>query len=115
MFGISIVSQGVLGKMRGKTEIGRNELRDHVETGELTVLVPIDPGINPWSVPRLFSLSRKQALELLDAVEDDGRIEYVLRSDRTIALMRRRNADPNDDGVLDRGTEPLPGDAHHPG
>jgi hypothetical protein len=103
------VTQGVLGDIRENGGLTAKSLRAHVEDGA-RLCVPIDPGVSPWLVPKTFELSQKQALELLDALDQSGlRVTYVVRSNGTIALIRRENAEPCDDAVHDRGPTPLPG------
>jgi hypothetical protein len=107
MFGLRNKAQGILDDIREKGGLDARSLRERVAKGDVTILV--EPRLNPWPVPRLFSLSRNQALELLDAVERENvRVDYVVRSDGTVALHRRDDADTGIDGLLAGGTRPLP-------
>lgn len=106
MFGLKVKAQGILGDIRTKGGLDAASLRERCGTGEITLLVPIDPQLNPWSVPRLFSLSRAQAVAYLDALEvaNNVRVGFVVRSDNTVALIRRDDADTGTDGLLAGGT-----------
>lgn len=84
------------------------DLRGFVERGETRLLVPIDPKISPWPLPKLFALDRSQALTLMSAFEQatdtQTRVAYLLRGDGTVALIRRDDADTGLDGVPAGGT-----------
>lgn len=106
MFGLKIKAQGILGDIRSKGGLDAASLRERVGSGEITLLVPIDPRLNPWPVSRLFSLSKHQALTYLEALEtaDHIRVDYIVRSDGTVALIRRDDADTGIDGLPAGGT-----------
>jgi hypothetical protein len=103
------LAQGVIGDIRESGELKPQTLREHLDRGA-RLLVPIDRGVSPWPGPKHFEISHKQAMTLVDAIEDAKvRVTFVLRSDGTIALIRRENAEPSDDAVHDREPEQVPG------
>jgi hypothetical protein len=71
-----------------------SDLYQIVEEGRARMVVPMDGRLSPWLVPKLFSLSRKQALELMTAIggasdEYCARVAWLIRSDGTITLVPR--------------------------
>jgi hypothetical protein len=104
------ISEGVLGDMReGTGELDVKSLLEHIERGA-RILAPIDPRVSPWDVPKLFELSRNQSVMLVEQIiKTKVRVAFMLRSDGTIALLRRDDAQPSDDTVPSGGSEPLPG------
>jgi hypothetical protein len=104
------LTNGILGEIRDNGGLTALTLREHVERGA-RLLVPIDRTLSPWPVPRLFELSRKQALDLLAAIgpESETRITYVVRSDGSIALIRRDDAYTGADSLPVGGSDTLQG------
>jgi hypothetical protein len=104
------LARGVLGDMReGTGELDYKSLLEHIDRGA-RLLVPVDPRVSPWDVPKLFELSRNQAMTLVEQIQTTKvRVTFMLRSDGTIALLRRDDAQPSDDTVPSGGPPPLPG------
>jgi hypothetical protein len=106
------LARGVLGEINQSGGLTVGDLYRFVEQGRSKVLVPIDQRVSPWIVPKFFTLSTSQALTLMDAIERDQslhlKIEYLLRADGTIALIRREDDHSSDDGVHVRQSGEVP-------
>jgi hypothetical protein len=108
------LTSGLLGEIEEAGGLTKTSLRGHIERGG-TLLVPIDIRVSPWPAPKLFALSHKQAIDLLDAMgpEAETRITYVVRSDGSVALIRRDHADTSSDCLPAGGPDAVQGTQDH--
>jgi hypothetical protein len=101
-----VVAEGIIQKVRMGKGMTASDLRHLVEAGRLRLIVPVDPKVCPWPTPKFFELSKKQAVELMAAYDKaehlQDKIQYYIRSDDTVVLLRRENADFGFNSVPDR-------------
>jgi hypothetical protein len=108
-----VVAEGIIHRVRMGQGMTASDLRHLVEVGRLRVCVPIDPKVSPWAAPKLFELSTRQALDMMAAYDQaehlQNKVQYYVRSDDTVILIRRENADFGADCMPAGGPHTVPG------